>query len=51
MILLRAISAIIWLFSAVFGIFFFWVLWIISKSLKGVDESLKEIAHKMQGPS
>jgi len=45
------ISAIVWLISAVFGIFVFWALWIIAKSLKGVDESLKEIARKMQGPS
>jgi hypothetical protein len=45
------LSAIIWLIGAVFGIFVFWALWIIAKSLKGVDESLKEIAHKKQGPS
>ncbi len=45
------ISAIVWLISAVFGIFVFWALWIIAKSLKGVDESLKDIARKMQGPS
>ncbi|MGP8260650.1 MAG: hypothetical protein ACLQM6_11945 [Acidobacteriaceae bacterium] len=36
---------------AAFGIFIFWALWIIAKSLRGVDESLKEIAHKMQGSS
>jgi len=38
-------------FIAAYWIFIFWVLWIIAKSLKSVDESLKEIARKMPGPS
>ena len=29
-----------------FWIFVLWMLWIISKALKGVDASLKEIARK-----
>jgi len=45
------VSAIVWPFVAAFWIFVFWVLWIIAKSLKSVDESLKEIARKMPGPS
>jgi hypothetical protein len=48
---MNLIGAVVWLISAVFGIFIFWALWIIAKSLKGLDESLKEIAHKMQGQS
>ncbi len=44
-------SAIVWPLIVAFAIFVFWALWIIAKSLKGVDESLKEIAHKKQGPS
>jgi hypothetical protein len=41
----------VWPFVAAFYIFFFWVLWIIAKSIKSVDESLKEISRKIQGPS
>ncbi len=37
--------------AIIFWIFIFWVLWIIARSLKGMGESLKEIARKMQGPS
>jgi hypothetical protein len=30
--------------SCLFGIFMLWVLWMVVKCLKGIDESLKEIA-------
>ena len=39
------------LLAAIFWIFIFWVLWIIARALKGIGDSLKEIARKMQGPS
>jgi len=45
------LRAILLPFVAAYWIFIFWVLWIIAKSLKSVDESLKEISRKMQGPS
>jgi hypothetical protein len=35
----------------VFWIFVLWMLWIICKSLKGIDQSLKEIAHSQQNKS
>jgi hypothetical protein len=44
-------SAIVWPVIAALVIFILWVLWIIATSLKGVDESLKEIAHKTHGSS
>jgi hypothetical protein len=31
-----------------FWIFVLWMLWIISKSLKGIDQSLREIARSQQ---
>jgi len=31
-----------------FWIAVLWMLWIIAKSFRGVDESLKEIAHSLQ---
>jgi len=44
-------STLMWSVIAAFALFIFWALWIIAKSLKGVDESLKEIARKTQGPN
>ncbi len=35
----------------VFWIFVLWMLWIICKSLKGIDQSLKEIARGQQNKS
>ena len=32
--------------SAVLYIFLLWVMWMVVKSLKGIDASLKEIARK-----
>lgn len=32
--------------TAMFYIFVIWVLWMIVKSLKGIDQSLREIAAK-----
>jgi len=34
-----------WPFIACFWIFVLWMLWIVSKCLKSIDASLKEIAH------
>ena len=31
-----------------FWLFVLWMLWIITKSLKGMDESFKEIARSLQ---
>jgi hypothetical protein len=37
-----------WPFIVAFWIFTLWMLWIVAKSLKGTDQSLKEIARKLQ---
>ncbi len=45
------ISTLIWPFCAAFGIFVLWMLWIIAKSIKGVEQSLKQIANTPQSQS
>jgi hypothetical protein len=35
----------------IFWVFVLWMLWIISKSLKGIDETLKEIARSQLNKS
>jgi hypothetical protein len=35
----------------IFWVFVLWMLWIISKSLKGIDETLKELARSQQSKS
>jgi hypothetical protein len=42
------LAAFVWPVIASFWVFVLWMLWIIAKSLKGLDESLKEIAHILQ---
>ncbi len=37
-----------WPFIVAFWIFTLWMLWIVAKSLKGTNQSLKEIAHSLQ---
>lgn len=45
------LSTILWPFIAAFGIFILWMLWIIAKSIKGVEQSLKQIAQTPQSQS
>jgi hypothetical protein len=45
------LSALIWPFCAAFCIFALWMLWIIAKSVKGVEQSLKQIASEPQSQS
>lgn len=39
------IPMLAWPFIAAFWIFVLWLLWFIAKYLKGIDASLREIAH------
>jgi len=41
-------TPLVWPFIAAFWVFFLWVLWIIAKSLKGSDASLREIARNLE---
>jgi Na+/proline symporter len=41
-------TAVVWPFIAAFWLFVLWVLWLIAKSLKSSDLSLKEIARNLQ---
>jgi hypothetical protein len=45
------ISALVWPFIAAYWIFVIWILWIVTKSIKGIDESLKDIARSLQSQS
>jgi len=42
------IPTIVWPFVAAFWIFVLWILWIATKSIKSIDESLKDIARSLQ---
>jgi fructose-specific phosphotransferase system IIC component len=45
------IPTIIWPFVAAFWIFVLWILWIVSKTVKSIDASLKDIARSLQSQS
>ena len=45
------IPILLWPFIATFWIFALWMLWIISRSLQGINQSLKETAHNLQSKS
>lgn len=50
--MLHALFAIPFLaVSGILYIFVLWVMWMIVKTLKGIDESLKEIARNSQSKS
>ena len=40
-----------WPFIAAFWIFALWIFWLVAKSLKNVDSSLKEISRNLQSQS
>ncbi len=42
------IPILAWPFIAAFWIFSLWIFWIVSKSLKNLDTSLKEISRNLQ---
>jgi hypothetical protein len=45
------INALIWPFIAAYWIFVIWILWIGIKTIKSIDESLKDIARSLQSQS
>jgi len=45
------IAAFLWPIVGFFWIFVLWMLWLITKSLRGLDESVKEIARSLQNRS
>jgi len=45
------IAAFLWPIVGFFWIIVLWMLWLITKSLRGLDESVKEIARSLQNRS
>jgi hypothetical protein len=45
------IPMLAWPFIAAFWIFMFWVLWIVAKSLRSLNEGIEKIANSLQSKS
>ena len=45
------IPVLAWPFIAAFWIFVLWMLWLVAKSVKGLDKSVKEMTHALESKS